>query len=73
GSHRAEAFFQWVRWVKEDLDAAIRAGDLSEVGLLLTPIFGKRAAEAAFTRERGRRAPAVLAIPPKPSKPWGDG
>jgi len=73
GSHKAEAFFQWVRWVKQDLDAAIRAGDLSEVGLLLTPIFGKRVSEAAIAREKGRRAPAVVAIKSNPSKPWGRG
>jgi hypothetical protein len=73
GSHRAEAFFQWVRWVKQDLDAATRAGDLSEVELLLTPIFGKRAADAAIARDKDRKAPAVVAIKSNPSKPWGHG
>ena len=73
GSHRAEAFFQWVRWMRQDLDAAIRAGDLSELGLFLTPIFGKRVAQAVATTDRRKKAPAVVPIKSNPSKPWGHG
>jgi hypothetical protein len=74
GSHRAEAFFQWVRWVKEDIARAVEAQDTSDLKLILMPLFGKRVTKAAMDSGRGAtNAPAThtKVRVSNPSKPWG--
>jgi len=74
GSHRAEAFFQWVGRVRRDLEAWLEVRDAAEIRVLLVPPFGKRVVEAAIPARhntgttRRRHAPVRIS---NPSKPWG--
>lgn len=74
GSHRPEAFFLWIGWVKTDLQRALDARDPGEMRLPLLPALGKRAVEAAIPSTSVVAAnssrPATTRIV-SPSKPWG--
>jgi len=74
GSDKALAFFQWVSWVKQDLQDALGARDAADLRLVLVPSFGKRVVEAAIPPRRtagptpSRYARVTIS---NPSKPWG--
>jgi hypothetical protein len=73
GSHRAEAFFMWVSWVKKDLQTALGLRDIRETKSFFEPIFGHRVSEAAFptkTSAPTRASYPTIAIT-NPNKPWG--
>jgi len=72
-------FRKWLEQVKDDLEAALRAGDLHDMIEGLKPRFGDRivneVASKAFP-DHSSAAKAVASIAPsisitKPSKPWG--
>jgi len=72
-SHRAKAFFQWLGWVKSDLQKAIAATGIPEARLALTPVFGKQAVENALPKSsppepEAKAFPTILIT--QPSKPW---
>jgi len=57
GSNGANAFFQWMEWVKRDLAAALERDSLTEIERTLVPCFGKRAIYESFNKyKRVRQA-----------------
>jgi len=76
---RETKFRKWLKRVRDDLDAALRAGNLRDMTESLKPRFGDRivneAASKAFPT-RYSSASAVASVAPSisitsPSKPWG--
>ena len=72
-SHKADAFFRWVGWVKNDIQAAVDASDMEEAKLILTPSFGKRVSEAAIPAHNASAVsrsayPRLVVL--NPTKPW---
>jgi len=52
GSKGANAFFQWVEWVKQDLAVALGHDSLAEIEKALVPCFGKRAIAEGLNKHR---------------------
>lgn len=76
GSHGAEAFFQWVSWVKQDIESALKARDAGEAKALLVSIFGAGVSNAAAaTGPAGAKTPGDYPTVhlSNPSKPWSPG
>lgn len=73
GSHKAEAFFRWVKCVKKDIYAALGATNIREAQIILMPSFGKRIVDASIpSRQTDVQNPSSY---PKitvanPSRPW---
>jgi len=72
-------FRKWLQQVQADLEAALRAGDLSDMIEGLKPCFGDRIVNQVVSKafpDRASSASAVASVAPsisipKPSKPWG--
>ena len=72
-------FRKWLEQLKDDLDTALRAGNLSDMIEALKPRFGDRIVNEAVSKvfpDRSSSAGAVASVAPiisisKPSKPWG--
>lgn len=66
GSRRAEAFFRWVTWAREDLAKALDSGDISGISEALCNSFGagrlEKVAERLESRERSVH-PSGHAVP----------
>jgi hypothetical protein len=73
GSHRAQAFFLWLNWVKTDLETALAPASTKERRSLLERIFGQRSAQAALAADQLRSVEMVYPMVniSNPSKPWG--
>jgi len=52
GSNGANAFFQWMEWIKQDLAAALERDSLTEIEKALVSCFGKRVINEAFSKYR---------------------
>ena len=50
GSKRADAFFQWIRWVRQDLTNALAAGDINGIVDALSESFGSERLEKVAER-----------------------
>lgn len=61
GSKRAEAFFLWISWVKEDVASALEQRSLTDIERVLMPRFGKRVVQEAFNRFGKVRQPSSVA------------
>ncbi|WP_321404772.1 nucleotidyltransferase [Maridesulfovibrio sp.] len=81
---KAKYFFQWVKWVRQDLMDILGEQSISEISEAVSPYLGERAVKAASVRVASIGAPTMIAgnavdddYPNvdinDPAKPWYDG
>ncbi|WP_256760893.1 nucleotidyltransferase [Cohnella sp. WQ 127256] len=78
-SSKARAFFQWVKWVKEDLIQILNSNDINELSKSLKTSLGEQMVNKALKSLQLRAASlstVVASVPPRieisnPNKPWG--
>ena len=82
---KAKAFFQWVDWLRNDLDNLLNAGEVRDMGHMLKEAFGENLTQSVMRRygvlpvvlvpkkSRNSDTPKYpkIELPSKPSKPWG--
>ncbi|WP_051676969.1 nucleotidyltransferase domain-containing protein [Maridesulfovibrio frigidus] len=84
GDEKAKYFFQWVKWVRQDLTDILGEHSISEISEAVSPYLGERAVKAASARVASIGAPIIMAgnavdddYPNvdinDPAKPWYDG
>jgi len=71
GSHRAEAFFQWLSWVQEDLSTGTSLRNRTAMRSFLEPVFRYGGSNPARPAPQHTMVYPAVAIT-SPTKPWGD-